>query len=108
MEEPEQTEGFTPAIFAGGVVASVLVVGLIGALIAWLRGRGYNSSVALAYYFVGSVVFLVGSFPTGGFSLMRGKTRRRPMGGGAFAAPSMLLGVLLIGMGVLIDFTHPL
>jgi hypothetical protein len=30
------------------------------------------------------------------------------MGGGAFAGPSMLLGALLIGVGVLVDFTHPL
>jgi hypothetical protein len=39
--------------------------------------------------------------------LARGRTRRRPTGGGAFAGPSMLLGALLIGVGVLVDFTHP-
>jgi len=97
----------TPAIFAAGTVGSILMVGLVGALVAWIRGRGYNTSVALAYYFVGGIVFLVGSFPTGGFSLTRGRTKRRPMGGGAFAGPSMLLGTLLIGAGVLVDFTHP-
>jgi len=98
---------FTAATFAAGVVGSIVIVGLIGALVALLRGRGLNASMALAYYFVGGIVFLVGSFPSGGFSLARGRTRRRPMGGGAFAAPSMLLGGLLIGAGVLIDFTHP-
>jgi len=97
----------TAATFAAGALVSVLVVGGVGALVAAIRGRGLNTSMALAYYFVGGIVFLVGSFPTGGFSLARGKTRRRPMGGGAFAAPSMLLGALLIGAGVLIDFTHP-
>lgn len=94
-------------IFAAGVVGSIVVVGAVGAVVAWARGRGVNSSMALAYYFVGCLVFLVGSFPTGGFSLARGRTRRRPMGGGAFAAPSMLLGVLLIGVGVAVDLTHP-
>jgi Na+/melibiose symporter-like transporter len=106
-EERESTTGLTPAIFVAGTLGSILVVGLVGALVAWIRGRGADTSMALAYYFVGGIVFLVGSFPTGGFSLARGRTRRRPTGGGAFAAPSMILGTLLIGVGVLIDFTHP-
>jgi hypothetical protein len=106
-DQREPTGVFSAATFAAGVAGSIVVVGLIGALVALIRGRGVNTSMALAYYFVGGIVFLVGSFPTGGFSLARGRTRRRPMGGGAFAAPSMLLGVLLIGTGVLIDFTHP-
>jgi hypothetical protein len=106
-EERESTTGMTPTIFLLGTVGSILVVGLVGALIAFIRGRGANTSIALAYYFVGAVVFLVGSFPTGGFSLARGRTRRRPTGGGAFAAPSMILGSLLIGVGVLVDVTHP-
>jgi len=97
----------TPAIFVGGTLASIVVVGLVGALVAWIRGRGTDTSIALAYYFVGGIVFLVGSFPTGGFSLTRGRTRRRPTGGGTFAGPSMLLGTLLIGVGVIVDFTHP-
>jgi hypothetical protein len=108
VEEPqESTTGLTPVIFAVGMVGSIVLVGLVGALVAWVRGRGVDGSIALAYYFVGGIVFLVGSFPTGGFSLTRGRTRRRPTGGGAFAGPSMLLGTLLIGVGVLVDFTHP-
>jgi len=106
-EEQESTGGMTPAIFVGGTLASIVVVGLVGALVAWIRGRGTDTSIALAYYFVGGIVFLVGSFPTGGFSLTRGRTRRRPTGGGTFAGPSMLLGTLLIGVGVIVDFTHP-
>jgi hypothetical protein len=97
----------TPAIFAAGTLGSVLVVGLVGALVALLRGRGYSTSIALAYYLVGALVFLVGSFPTGGFSLLRGSSRRRPTGGGPYAHPSMLLGLLLIGVGAAVDITHP-
>ena len=97
----------TPRMFAAGTLGSVLGVGLIGALVAWVRGRGINSSIALAYYFVGSIVFLVGSFPTGGFSLFRGRTRRRPTGGGPFALPSMALGAILIGVGVAFDLLKP-
>jgi hypothetical protein len=106
-EERESTAGMTPVIFVLGTLGSIVIVGLIGALVAWMRGRSPNTSIALAYYFVGAIVFLVGSFPTGGFSLARGKSRRRPTGGGAFAAPSMILGALLIGMGVVIDVAHP-
>ena len=107
MQDEAKSEGITPAIFAAAVVASVVGVGLIGAVIAWARGRGINSSIALSYYFVGSVVFLVGSFPTGGYSLIRGRTPRRPTGGGAFAVPSMLLGAILIGIGVAFDIAQP-
>jgi hypothetical protein len=106
-EEHEPSGALSAAAFLAGVLVSVLVVGGVGALVAAIRGRSLDSSVALAYYFVGGIVFLVGSFPTGGFSLARGKTRRKPMGGGAFAAPSMLLGAVLIAVGVLVDFTHP-
>lgn len=107
MEEDGSATGLTPLLFAAGTVGSLVAVGLVGAAIAWLRGHGINSSIALAYYFVGSVVFLVGSFPTGGFSLFRGRTRRRPTGGGAFAVPSMLLGGVLIGVGAAFDLAHP-
>lgn len=106
-DDGNREPGITPAIFAAGTAGSILVVGLIGAIIAWARGRGINTSIALSYYFVGSVVFLVGSFPTGGFSLLRGRSRRRPTGGGPFAIPSMLLGVILIGIGVAFDITKP-
>jgi hypothetical protein len=105
--EEEGRGGMTPTIFAAGTLGSIVAVGLIGAAIAWARGRGMNSSIALSYYFVGSVVFLVGSFPTGGFSLLRGRTPRRPTGGGPFAVPSMLLGVILIGIGVAFDILKP-
>ena len=94
-------------IFLASVAGSVLVIGAIGAAVAWGRGHGYNSSIALAYYFVGSLVFLIGSFPTGGFSLLRGRSQRRPIGGGAFAGPSMLLGGTLLGAGIAVDVLRP-
>ena len=106
-DDVNKEPGITPFIFAAATLSSILAVGLIGAVIAWARGRGLNTSIALSYYFVGSLVFLVGSFPTGGFSLFRGRTRRRPTGGGPFAIPSMLLGVILIGIGVAFDIMHP-
>jgi hypothetical protein len=80
-------------------------VALLGVLIAWAAGRNYASTLALAYYLVGCVVFIVGMFPSGGFSMIRGTiTRRKPTGAGP--KPLMLLGVLLIGLGVIADFSR--
>jgi hypothetical protein len=107
VEEREATGAGTPALILGGIAGTVLLVGLFGAIVAWVRGSDVSSAMAIAYYFVGGVIFLVGSFPTGGFSLLRGRTRRKPTGGGAMAAQSMLLGALLLGVGVLLDITHP-
>jgi hypothetical protein len=107
VDEPQATGGGSPALVLGGVAAALIGVGLLGAAVAWIRGSDISSAMAIAYYFVGGLVFLVGSFPTGGFSLMRGKTRRRPTGGGAMAAQSMILGALLLGVGVLFDITNP-
>lgn len=106
MDEGDSSFG-TPILYAAGVAGALVVVGGVGAIVAWARGSGVSGSMALAYYFAGSLVFLVGSFPSGGFSLMRGPSRRKPIGGGAFAAPSMLLGAAMIGLGVLLDVTNP-
>jgi hypothetical protein len=107
VEEREATGAGSPALILGGIAGAVLFVGLLGAIVAWARGSDVSSAMAIAYYLVGGVIFLVGSFPTGGFSLLRGKTRRRPTGGGAMAAQSMLLGALLLGAGVLLDVARP-
>ena len=107
MEKQDASSGESPALVLSIVAGTVLLVGLIGAVVALARGSGVASAMAIAYYFVGGIVFLVGSFPTGGFSLLRGKTRRTPTGGGAMAAQSMLMGALLLGLGVLLDVTHP-
>jgi hypothetical protein len=89
-------------LIAAGVAAGV---GLIGALIAWAADRHFASTMALTYYFVGCILFIVGMFPSGGFSVIRGTiTRRKPTGTGP--KPLMLLGLLLIGLGVLADFSR--
>jgi hypothetical protein len=87
-------------------VAVALAVGLLGAIIAWAADRHLSSTIALTYYIVGCLLFIVGMFPTGGFSMVHGTiTRRRPTGSGA--KPVTLLGVVLIGLGVVADFTRP-
>jgi len=96
-------------LFVAGVIAAfVAVCGLVGAIVALLRGRSVAGGMALAYYLVGSVVIIAGSAPSGGFSLLRGRwSRRRPTGGGSHALQAILLGGLLIGIGVLLDLTRP-
>ena len=87
-----------------GTIAAAIVVGLLGAVIGWISGRSVSSMMAAAYYIVGSILFLIGMFPTGGFSLIRGTmTRRRPVG--SRQEPVFLLGLVLIGIGVAIDFS---
>jgi hypothetical protein len=87
-----------------GLISLGLAVGIgtLATLIALISGRNVSSTIALAYYIVGSLLFLIGAFPTGGFSVIRGKsTRRRPMG--SRQEPLFLSGVVLIGLGVLAD-----
>jgi hypothetical protein len=92
--------------FALLIAAAVAAgVGLLGALIAWAAGRHLSSTMALAYYFVGCILFMVGMFPTGGFSMIRGTiTRRKPTGSGP--KPLLFLGLLLIGLGAIADFSR--
>lgn len=83
-------------------VATAVAVGLLGAIIGWGTGRGIWPIVAAAYYIVGCLLFLIGTFPSGGFSMMRGTmTRRRPTG--ARQDPIFLLGLVLIALGVAVD-----
>jgi hypothetical protein len=112
VSEPEPVAesrfaGLGESLKIGGLVAlSVAVgVGLLGALIALIGGRNYSSTIALSYYLVGCVLFIVGMFPSGGFSMIKGTiTRRKPIGAGP--KPLMLLGLLLIGLGVIADFSR--
>ena len=79
-------------------------VGLLATVIALLSGHKVSSTIALSYYIVGSILFLIGAFPTGGFSVITGKkTRRRPMG--SRQEPIFLSGLVLIGLGVLADLS---
>ena len=113
MSEPEPTAasrftGLGEALVRAALIAAAVaaVLGLIAATIAWASGRGVSATMAATYYIVGSLLFLIGMFPSGGFSLMRGTvTRRRPIGS-RLEAP-FLLGVVLIGLGVVVDVTHP-
>jgi hypothetical protein len=78
-------------------------VGVAGLLLAWISAHGTASAVASAYYIVGCLVFIVGMFPSGGFSILRGTvTRRRPMG--ARREPTVLIGLALVAVGLAIDF----
>jgi hypothetical protein len=83
--------------------AAAVGVGLIGLLIAWASTNEVSSSVASAYYIVGCLIFIVGMFPSGGFSLVRGTiTRRRPIG--SKREPTLLIGLALIALGLAVDF----
>jgi hypothetical protein len=82
--------------------AAAVAIAFIGLLIAWASANGVVSSVASAYYIFGSLVFLVGMIPTGGFSLFRGTiTQRRPMG--ARREPTLFIGLALIAIGLALD-----
>jgi hypothetical protein len=79
-----------------------LALALLGALIAVAADRDVSSTVAATYYIIGCILFLVGMFPSGGYSLLRGTTtRRRPMG--SRFEPTLLLGLALIAVGVVLD-----
>ena len=89
-----------------GVIGASFAVGLAAAIIAWATGHGVSSTMAAAYYIVGSILFLIGMFPSGGFSLVRGTmTRRQPMG--SRQEPVFLLGLVLIALGVVADVARP-
>jgi hypothetical protein len=87
------------ALVCGGAAAAV---GLLAGVFALATGHDVSSTLAVTYYLIGCGLFLVGVFPTGGFSLVRGTmSRRRPMG--ARQEPIFLVGIVLIGLGVLAD-----
>jgi hypothetical protein len=89
-----------------GAVSAAVGVGLLGAGIAWAARRSVSTGVSSAYYIVGCGLFLMGMFPTGGFSTFRGRmTRRRPTG--SRQEPIFLLGILLVGLGVIADVARP-
>jgi hypothetical protein len=86
--------------------ALAIGLGLVGAIVAWATDREIAATIAVVYYLVGCVMFLIGMFPSGGFSLARGTvTRRRPLGGRL--EPILVLGILLVALGVVLDVTRP-
>src|SRR5712691_79131 len=107
MDQPARDIGVTARTFVLVAAASIVVSGLLGGLLALLRGRT-NTSIALGYYILGSIVVIAGAFPSGGVAGMRTRTtQRRPTGATGYALPSLLLGVVLIGVGTLVDVYHP-
>ena len=87
-------------------IVTAVGLGGLAAVIAWATGHSVSGTMAAVYYIIGSLLFLVGMFPTGGYSMIRGTiTRRRPMG--ARQEPLFLLGLVLIGLGVIADITRP-
>jgi hypothetical protein len=90
-------------LIAAGTALGLAVLGLVIALVA---DRRIAVTIAIIYYLVGCVMFLIGMFPSGGFSLTRGTmTQRRPLG--SRLEPILLLGLLLVGLGVVLDLTRP-
>src|SRR5438477_9782911 len=97
--EPARSASVTARVFVFVVAGALVVAGLLGGLLVLLRGRA-NTSVALGYHILGSIIVLAGSFPSGGIAGLRSRTtQRRPTGATGYALPSMLLGAALIGVG---------
>jgi hypothetical protein len=93
--------------FALATAAAAVGIGVVVALIAWATGRDAARGVADAYYLVGAALFLVGAFPTGGFSLLRGTLSRRKPTGVRHEPAFLVIGMALIALGVLLDVTRP-
>jgi hypothetical protein len=101
-------EGLGDALPRAALVGAAVTVGvgLVGGVIALASGREASPTMAAVYYIVGCILFLIGMFPSGGFSLTRGTmTRRRPIG--SQLQPTLLLGPVLIAVGVALDLTRP-
>jgi hypothetical protein len=91
------------------VLAAVAAVALalVGAVFAAATDRNVSATIAATYYIVGCVLFLIGMFPSGGFSIRRGTmTPRKPIG--SRLEPIILAGILLVGLGVAADITRPI
>ena len=83
-------------------LGTAVAVGIVGGMVALATDNDVAGGVAAAYYLVGCLLFLVGMFPTGGFSVLRGTmTRRRPTG--SRQEPVFLIGLALIALGVVVD-----
>ena len=96
--------GLGAALTRFGLACAGLAIGLgvLATVIALATGHGVSATIAIAYYIVGCLLFLIGTFPTGGFSLLRGTvTQRRPTG--IRGEPIFLFGIVLIGLGVIAD-----
>jgi hypothetical protein len=106
-EEPpagSRWTGLGPALARFGLACAALAIGLgvLAAVIALVTDHQVSATIAVAYYIVGTLLFLIGTFPTGGFSLLRGTvTQRRPTG--VRGEPIFIFGIVLIALGVIAD-----
>lgn len=113
MTEPTPPEvsrwtGLGEALARFGLQTLALAVGVcvLGAIVGWATGHSVSGGIAGACYLIGAALFLIGTFPTGGFSMIRGTiTRRKPTG--ARQEAHFLMGLILIAVGVLFDLTQP-
>jgi hypothetical protein len=106
MNEPQVSRwtGIGPALVRFGLACVGLAVGLglVAMVIALATDHSISATIAVAYYIVGCLLFLIGTFPTGGFSLMRGTmTQRKPTG--IRGEPIFLFGLVLLVLGVIAD-----
>jgi hypothetical protein len=87
-------------------LAATAAVCALGALVSVGTGHDIAGGIAGACYLVGAGLFLLGMFPSGGFSMIRGTlSRRKPTG--ARQEAHFLMGLIMIGVGVLFDLTRP-
>jgi hypothetical protein len=96
--------GLGPALARFGLACAGLAIGLgvVAAMIALATDHRVPPTIAAVYYIVGTLLFVIGTFPTGGFSLLRGTmTQRRPTG--FRGEPIFLFGIVLIALGVIAD-----
>jgi hypothetical protein len=92
--------------FALQTLGAIVAVCAIGALVSVATGHDIAGGIAGACYLVGAALFLLGMFPSGGFSMIRGTvTRRRPTG--ARQEAHFLMGLILVAVGVFFDLTRP-
>jgi hypothetical protein len=106
--EVSRWTGLGEALARFGLQTLGLAVGvaLLGGVVGWATGHSVAGGIAGACYLVGAVLCLIGMFPSGGFSMIRGTiTRRKPTG--ARQEAHFLMGLLLIAVGVLFDLTRP-
>ena len=96
------------ALVRFGLQTLAVVVGVcvLGAIFGLATDHSVAGSIAGACYLIGALLFLVGTFPRGGFSMIRGTlTRRKPTGSRQEA--DFLIGLALIAVGVIFDLTRP-
>ncbi len=96
--------GLGGALTRLGLACAGLAVGLgaVAVVVALATDHRISAAIAVAYYIAGCLLFLIGTFPTGGFSLFRGTmTQRRPTG--VRGEPIFIFGIVLISLGVIFD-----